>query len=311
MQQMPFPMQADNAHTLHVQVPTGPARGVVLLLHGMAEHAARYEELQLYLAQQGYVAACYNHRGHGPEVPNEQLGYFADSQGWSHLVSDAEVARQALAALHPDMPFILLGHSMGSFIAREYALRYPEKLDALILSGTGWHPWPLCALGGIIARITCALGGKRKPAGLLHYMAFSSHNKAFVPARTPVDWLSRDEQEVDLYMADPLCGFAMTGGAYCDLFSGLRDLTKLKRLKAMPSALPVLIISGQEDPVGGAGKGPTEIARQYEAAGLTRVTLQLYQGARHELFHEINRAQVMDDLAGWLDSALREPVRRE
>jgi len=172
MQQMPFPMQADNAHTLHVQVPTGPARGVVLLLHGMAEHAARYEELQLYLAQQGYVAACYNHRGHGPDVPGHQLGYFADSQGWSHLVSDAEVVRQALAALHPDVPFILLGHSMGSFIAREYALRYPEKLDALILSGTGWHPRPLCALGSIIARITCALGGKRKPAGLLHYRLF-------------------------------------------------------------------------------------------------------------------------------------------
>ena len=122
-------------------------------------------------------------------------------------------------------------------------------------------------------------------------MAFSSHNKAFAPARTPVDWLSRDEQEVDLYMADPLCGFAMTGGAYCDLFSGLRDLTKLNRLNALPSALPVLIISGQEDPVGGAGKGPMEIAHQYEATGLTCVTLQLYQGARHELFHEINRAQ--------------------
>lgn len=303
MREIPFPGWENSARSLYVQEPQTAVRGVVLVLHGMAEHAARYHLLAGHLADCGYVVAVYNHLGHGPETPKDQLGYFADKYGWQLLVEDAERVRGYLAETYPNVPFILLGHSMGSFVARGYAIQYPDGLDALVLSSTGWHPRATCLLGGTLARVACVLGKGKQPARLLHNMAFSANNKGITPLRTDMDWLSRDEKEVDAYVADPLCGFPMTNAGYRDLFDGLLELTHVDRLAVLSKDLPVLVISGRDDAVGGGGTGPATIARQYRDAGLTDVQLQLYDGARHELLHELNRVQVTMDLMDWLDRA--------
>lgn len=272
---------------------------MVLLSHGMAEHIACYEPLGQGLANVGILVAGYNHLGHGAEAPLP--GYLADTDGWGQLVDDLHTVMTWLGKQYPGIPRVLLGHSMGSFLAREYALRYPAGLDALVLSGTGWHPKALCLAGLVPATILCGLGRSKKPSKLLDKLAFSANNKRFAhPGGTKFEWLSRDAAQVAHYVADPFCGFVFTAGGFRDLFTGLLALSDTSRMKGLPRALPIYLLSGADDPVGGFGEGVRTIAGQYTAAGLSDVTLRLYEGARHELFFETNREQVIADLLSWL-----------
>lgn len=275
--------------------PEGEIRGIVQLVHGMAEHIDRYDRVARALNKQGYLAVGHNHRGHGKDA--RLLGYFADQKGWDAVVEDIRLVSEEIRKQYPGKKLFLLGHSMGSFAVREYALRYGKELDGLILSGTGWYGKPLCGMGRGIA----LLMPPKKPAPLVDKIAFSANNRLFQPPRTPFDWLSRDEEEVDHYIADPLCGFVFTGRAYADFFGGLMELTKLERLKQMPTGLPVLLLSGDQDPVGQMGEGVHTVAAQYKNAGLKEVQLKLYPGARHEIFNEINRDEVYADLTAWLN----------
>lgn len=282
--------------------PQGRPRAVVQIAHGMAEYYARYYPLAEALASAGIVAAGYDHLGHGPDAPKDQLGYFAPENGWQKVVDDMHTVHSLLKERCPDCPQVLLGHSMGSFLAREYLLQHGEGLDGLVLSGTGWMP-PLLvntALG--LAGIVCAFGGEKKRSPLLHQLAFAANNKPFRPNRTAFDWGSRDEAQVDLYIKDPLCGFMFTGGGMRDLFSGLKKLTRLERLGGIRNKeIPVLFISGEQDPVGGKNaEGPRTVAAQYKQAGLTNITMQIYPGGRHEMFNEINREEVRKNLIAWL-----------
>lgn len=284
--------------------PAGRPLGIVLISHGMAEHIARYDQLGQALASAGYLAAGYNHLGHGETAPVK--GFFADDEGWRKVVEDLHAVMQFLSGRAAGAPRVLLGHSMGSFLAREYALSYPDSLDALVLSGTGWQGKALCALGLIPAKLFCLMGRGKKPSKFLDRLAFSSNNKPFrTQGGTAFDWLSRDKTEVRKYVEDPLCGFVFTAGGFKDLFTGLMRLTRLERLKKLPKGLPVRLISGGEDPVGKRGAGPETVARQYRGAELHNVTVKIYEGARHELFNEINRDQVREDLKSWLEDTLK------
>jgi len=283
--------------------PKGKPRAVVQIIHGMAEHYARYEPMAEYLAQHGFVVAGWDQIGHGPQTPADRLGYLGDYNGWQRLGYDVSTVHTVLTQRWPDSKHIILGHSMGSFVAREYAVQFGhQQLDGLVLSGTAWIPPAKVRQGLMLSRLVCALGGKRKPAPLIDRLAFAANNKPFAPARTRFDWLSRDEQQVDRYVADPLCGFVFTGSGYRELFRGLRLLTQTERLRSIPAELPVLFLSGQQDPVGGAdAAGPRTVAGQLRAAGLHDVAEHIYPGARHELFNETNSAQVMADLLAWLE----------
>lgn len=276
--------------------PLGESKAVVQILHGMAEYIDRYERAAFALNNQGYAVAGHDHRGHGQKA--EKLGYFAKKNGWDAVIKDAHAVTLELKKRFPGKKLILLGHSMGSFAAREYAIRYGNELDGLVLSGTGFYPLPLAAAG----KMAALLSPKEKPAKLVDKLAFSGNNKPFQPARTPCDWLSRDEKEVDLYIDDPLCGFLFTGQAYSDFFGGLMKLTKKGRLSAMPKELPVYFMSGENDPVGQMGAGVKKVAEQFRKAGMKDVTVRLYPKARHELFNELNRDEVTKELAEWLDS---------
>lgn len=280
--------------------PSGAPRAVVQILHGMAEHMGRYERMAKALNEKGFAVAGRNHRGHGPEA--ETLGFFADRDGWDVLLRDAHAVSLDLKKRYPGAPFFLLGHSMGSFLAREYALRWGEELDGLILLATGFYGKPLCAAGRLLAK----LSPKKKPANFVNSIAFAGNNKPFSPGRTGFEWLSRDEKEVDKYVADPLCGFCFTGGAFADFFGGLLALTDESRLQNMPKELPVYFMSGDRDPVGQMGEGVKKAAEQFQKAGMKDVTVKLYPGARHELFNEINRDEVTADLADWLSGRIRK-----
>lgn len=303
MIQVSFPGSQPYPRFLSLWEPSGAPRGVLLVSHGMAEHIGRYQGVGEYLAAQGFLVGGYNHLGHGAEAPVK--GWFADRDGWRQLVQDLRRAMDFLAARAPGAPRILLGHSMGSFLAREYAITYPDGLDALVLSGTGWHPKALCLLGLLPANVLCLLGKERKPSPFLDKLAFSANNKPFQEdGGAAFLWLSRDANEVKRYVDDPLCGFVFTAGGFSDLFQGLLALSDTGRLRSLPAGLPVYLMSGAEDPVGGRGQGVNTVAGQYRAAGLERVTVRLYEGARHELFNETNKSQVLSDLVAWLSSVL-------
>jgi alpha-beta hydrolase superfamily lysophospholipase len=187
---------------------------------------------------------------------------------------------------------------MGSFIVRSYITQYADGLAGAILSGTGFFPKPVAALGLGVSKLVCLFGGERKPSKLINALAFASNNKPFRPARTAFDWLTRDESIVDAYLADPCCGFLFTGSGYRDLFTGLSSLTGVQ---GVPAELPVLLFSGEKDPVG-SGNGVNKVAAQLRAEGVKQVDVKLYPDGRHEMFNEINCEEVYADLIAWLDS---------
>ena len=285
---------------LCVYTPDMPVRAIVQIAHGMAEHMERYDETARMLCSHGYMVALHNHRGHGREWPENRLGHFADRNGWDKVILDMHTIMTRMKNDHPGIPYILLGHSMGSFAAREFTLRYGKELNALVLSGTGYYPKALCFAGMLLS----SLFPGKKAAPFLNKLAFASNNNAFSPSRTPFDWLSRDTTEVDRYIADPRCGFVFTGASYKAFFKGLYAIAGTDRLHDIPITLPVYFLSGAQDPVGQMGKGVRRIAQDMQSIGQARVTVKLYPGARHELFHEINRPEVWNDLISWLDHSM-------
>ena len=279
--------------------PESTPKAIIQIVHGMAEYIDRYDRPAKALNAAGYLVCGRNHRGHGPDA--KLLGYFADEKGWEVILNDAHEVSLDIKKQYPGVPFILLGHSMGSFLAREYAIRYGSELDGLILSGTGMYGRPLCRAGKLMA----SLSPKKKPANFVNNIAFAGNNKPFAPGRTGFEWLSRDEKEVDKYVADPLCGFTFTGKAFADFFGGLEALTYENDLKAMPKELPVYFMSGDHDPVGQMGEGVRQVADQFKRIGMQDVTVKLYKDARHELFNEFNRDEVTADLIGWLNKKIQ------
>lgn len=283
-----------------VWLPEGQPRAVVQLVHGMAEHIDRYDAPARYLAEHGYAVAGHTHLGHGPKAAVK--GFFAPENGWQRLIDDVHALRQRAQAEHPGLPYFLLGHSMGSFITRCYLTEHAGGLAGCVLSGTGTFDSATIAAGLAVSSTICLIGGGKKPSALIDKLGFSTSNKPFEPARTPFDWLSRDEEAVDRYIADPDCGFPFTGSGYRDLFRGLKRMMDTSALQSIPKDLPLLLFSGDHDPVGGMGEGVKKVAEDFRQAGLQRVTLKLYEGGRHEMFNELNRDEVYADLLEWLNA---------
>lgn len=284
-------------------LPEGQPRAVVQLVHGMSEHIDRYDAPARYLAAQGYLVVGHTHLGHGPKA--EIKGFFARENGWQHLIDDVHALRERTQREHPGLPYFILGHSMGSFITRCYLREHAEGLQGCMLSGTGHFAKSTAVAGVIVSTLICALGGEKKPSALIDKLGFSSSNKPFAPNRTPFDWLTRDEAEVDKYIADPECGFVFTASGYRDLFRGLMRLTDLTEMQKIPKDLPLFIFSGDHDPVGVMGEGVRKVEEEFREAGLTDVTLKLYPDGRHESFNELNRNEVYADLAQWLNTHMK------
>jgi alpha-beta hydrolase superfamily lysophospholipase len=272
----------------------------------MAEHSARYVRLAKAMASSGWAVYIPDHRGHGQTAAAGELGWLAERDGFSRVRDDLHEIALVAAAENGAVPLFLLGHSMGSILAETYIAAHGQELSGCVLSGVVAPMSPiLSVIGAFIVAVGTAFKGQKAPAKLLHSMSFSANNKDFEPARSSVDWLSRDTAEVDKYLADPLCGFICSFGFYRDLLSGLRSLYgKAAPFAGVPKPLPIYILAGAEDPVGGAHGFVPLLASKFKAAGLENVETRLYPGARHEILNETNKDEVLHDIKEWLESSV-------
>ncbi len=309
MQSTTFSLTASDGVAIHTYAwrPDGEIRGVVQLVHGMAEHAGRYEHVAEALTDRGYAVYATDHRGHGhTAATDDDLGFFAESRGWATVLDDVYRLNRQLREEHQDVPAYLFGHSMGSFLAQQFLFTFPGAIDGAVLSGSTRHPAAAVEAGATLARAEMLRLGPRGRSDVLNFVAFGSYNNAFAPTRTDFDWLSRDPAAVDAYIADPRCGFVTTTRMWLDVFSGLRVIRQAHRLLTIPPELPIYIFSGDQDPVGEAGRGVHRLVDAYAEAGLQSVTLRLYEDGRHEMVNETNRDRVITDLVDWLDASTED-----
>ena len=284
--------------------PETAPRAVVQLVHGVAEHTGRYDHFARYLAQRGFVVCGEDHLGHGRTVDDGKYGYFGRKNGWTLVTSDVRRLRVLMGEKYPGLPYFLLGHSMGSFLARTYLCDYPGTVDGCILSGTGQENAALVAAGRALASAICALRGPETVSALVDKLSQGAYNDQFKPNRPTADWISRDEGVVDAYLQDPLCSFKPSAGMFRDMLGGLRYIASRKALSRMDPRTPVYLFSGGQDPVGANGKGVKKVYGYFRAHGTADLSMKLYPGGRHEMLNELNREQVYADVLAWLEGHL-------
>ena len=305
-QEFYFP-SSDGVHSVHVQewLPEGQPRAVVQLVHGIAEHVARYDHLARFLTAHGYYVCGDDHLGHGKTAAGpDELGYTSEQDGWTHMVDDLHALRRLTGEKYPGIPYLLLGHSMGSFLSRTYLIRYPGDVDACALSGTGQQAPALVAFGALFAKLERARLGSHGRSALIQKLCFGAYNNQFKPVRTPNDWISRDDAVVDAYNADPFCQFWPTVTLFGDMMGGIKLIAAPDNLSKMDKATPVYFFSGALDPVGDSGKGVQRAYQSFLNAGCQDVSIHLYPNGRHEILNELNREEVYSDLLAWMESRL-------
>ena len=287
--------------------PDGTPRAVVQIEHGIAEHINRYDDFMEFLAENGIVAVGDDHLGHGQSIRNpEEQGIFAEENGWDYVLKDVDQLRNLMRKDYPDLPYIFFGHSMGSFIVRTYLIQHPDKYDAAIISGTG-HQSKMLVFGGYtVSNLLTRMKGPAADGTALNNMAFGSYLDKIPNHRTDFDWLSRDEANVDKYIADPLCGFVAKISLYRDMMTGVKFVTDQKNIDKMSKEQPVYFMSGDADPVGDYGVGVERAYKAFCDAGLKDVTMKLYPGGRHEMLNEINREDVKKDILNWINEKLKK-----
>lgn len=282
-------------------IPNGPVKGIIQIAHGVAEYIERYHDVASFFAENGYLVAGDDHLGHGYSVrDSSELGWFGEKDGWMTIVQDEKKLRDLLADWYPGTPMILLGHSMGSFMARTYLGLYPTDFDACILSGTGWQPAVVCKAGLMMAEAEIKKHGSKYHSAKLQNLAFGGYLKGIENPIGANDWICRDEKVIRKYDADPLCGFKVSAGLMRDMMYGLSLICLDTHMEKMNKKLPVFFISGDADPVGGWGKGVKKTAARFRWLAMKDVTVKLYPGARHEVYNELNRRESWKDTLAWL-----------
>ena len=296
-----FP-SSDGKNTIHAElfIPSdNNIRGVVQISHGMTDYIGRYKGMAESLTGAGFVLAGNDHLGHGDSVATpDDYGFFASKNGYTHVIDDVKKMNDLLRKEFPGKPVVLLGHSMGSFIARLYAVKYGESLDGLIIHGTA-GPNPMLAPGRLIVKLLRAIKGERYRSKFVCSLADGGYNKGFDPAEGDGAWLTRDPKMVADRIGNPKNDFIFTLAGYEDLFAMLAGCNSKKWFTSFPKELRTLVVSGESDPVGDFGKGVRCVYDNLKKNG-AKVELKLYPEARHELFNETNREEVFADLTEWL-----------
>ena len=278
-------------------------KGVVQIAHGMAEHSNRYARFAKALCENGYAVFINDHLGHGKSVASaDELGYFGEN-GLTSLVDDMKQLTDIAKKEYPNVPYFLFGHSMGSFLSRNYTEKYGKELNAAVFCGTSGTN-PAASIGIMMAKHFEKSKGDHDRSEFLNSMAFGTYNKK-TAKRTEFDWLSRDENEVDKYIADELCGFCFTANGFETLFTALKSVSQKSWYNNVRKDLPILLIAGNADPVGDYGKGVTQVYNDLKKTGHNAL-IKLYSGARHEILNETNRDEVMQDIIGWLDKVVEK-----
>jgi alpha-beta hydrolase superfamily lysophospholipase len=300
-----FAVTAEDGFCLSVVrwVPRAP-RAILQIAHGMSEHAARYAPFAEACAAARIAVYAHDHRGHGDSVDGATpRGFFAARDGWAKVVADVHTIHDYARDANPGLPLFFLGHSMGSVIGRAYLLAHGGDVSGAILSATSWRGGPLNHALRWTALRECRKNSPSAPSPRMTGLVFGSFNHRFWPARTEYDWLSRDREVVDAYIADPRCGFACSGQLWADLFGGLSAIEAAEEEgPRICRRLPLLLLAGSHDPVSMGGLSHAQLAKRYRAGGNDQVEDRRFSGARHELLNETNRAEVWDDVLRWVES---------
>lgn len=288
-------------------VPEGKVVCIVQIIHGMAEYIERYEELAQYLGEKGILVTGDDHLGHGKSVGEDgTYGYFCEQDPATVVVRDVHRLKKMTQEEYPGIPYVILGHSMGSFILRNYLFRYGTGIQGAIVCGTGSQPKALVKVSKMIAALQGVFLGQKHVAKMIDNLAFGSYNKKIPDAKTPVDWLCTEEGVVDAYVKDELCGFTFTVNGFMTLFTLLDRLNQEENLRAMPKDLPVYFIAGDMDPVGNYGEGVRKAYEDFQKVGMERISLKLYAGDRHELLNEKDKFKVYENIYPWIMDRVRE-----
>lgn len=275
-------------------------RAVVILVHGMAEHIERYDAFASRLARAGYVVYGYNQRGHkGTIQSKEDYGYMHDKDNFRILVADLYEMAEHVQKEHPALPVFIFGHSMGSFVTQRFVQLHGSRISGIILSGSAKYPNALLRAGITLSKAIVRFRGARHRSKLLDNLTFGKYNKHFRPNRTAFDWLNRDEAEVQKYIDDEYCGGIFTAGFFRDFFRGLKTINN--NFELVPKELPMLLLSGSDDPVGGPVKLIKKLYETLRKLEIKDLEFKLYEGARHELLLELNKEEVMNDCLDWLN----------
>lgn len=286
-------------------IPEGEPKAVLQIVHGIAEFIERYDSFAEYLNSLGYIVVAEDHMGHGKSINNGGIqGYFHG--GWFTAVADSYELLSRTKAQYPNLPYILFGHSMGSFMARTILCKYPHSgISAAIICGTGWQPKTLLSIAVPVCRFVAQKVGEQNPSEPLQQFVFGSYNKRVEKPRTSFDWLTRDTRIVDEYIAHPLCGFTASAGLLREMIAGIQYIEQKKNLNSMQKDLPVLLIAGDDDPVGNYGKGVLQTEAAFQRAGMQDVSHKIYPLCRHEILNEINKEDIYQDIAEWVESKIK------
>ena len=286
-----------------VEWPVAKPVATLQLSHGMVEHVTRYSDFAVHLNGLGIAVVGHDHLGHGDTSPDD-LGFIAEENGDELLVEDLHLVTQKVEELYPGVPHFILGHSMGSYVVRRYLTRYGDRVDGAVIVGTGNQSGAVVTFGRAMAGVICMAKGKHAHSPFLDKTVLGGYDKKFSEPDMPNRWTSRDPEQVARYNADPYCSFTFTAGAYRDLLTLISKVVHGDDINNIPKGLPVILLSGAEDPVGESGKGVRKAKEGLEKAGLSP-EMKLYEGARHEIINETNREEVYRDIGDWLISHSR------
>lgn len=280
--------------------PKAEPCAVVQILHGIADYSERYDDFANYLTDMGFLVVADDHMGHGRSVRDGDVScYFTG--GWFNAVEDSYQLLKMMRQEFPQLPYVLFGHSMGSFMTQTILQMYPDSgIDACILCGSGWQPDAALSAGIRLCRTACRLYGETKPSPRLIKLVFGAYNLKIEHPRTPYDWVCRDKRVVDALLNDPLCSHSISTGLMRDMLEGIRFIQTEDNLRKMRKTLPVLLVSGGDDPVGTFGEGVRKLAEVYDEIGMEAVMTRIYPLCRHEILNEINKAEVYDDISSWM-----------
>lgn len=296
-------LSQDGKAQIHAVIwrPSGAPCGVVQIIHGMSEYAARYAPFAKFLADKGFIVCAEDHLGHGQSVKEkEELGWFNETRDYKTVLADIRTLYKTVSKEAENLPYFLLGHSMGSFFCRNYISLYGDELNGAIIMGTGFKNKAILNTALAMTRINAAFFGWKHKSKFIDKLAFGAYNKRFKADNDPNAWLSKEQENVRAYNNDELCGFKFTDNGFYVLFSVIKAACASKTIKAVPENLPVLFVAGEDDPVGSYGKGVKKTYNKFKSAGVKDCTLKLYTSARHEILNDFCSEEVKADILDFL-----------
>ncbi len=293
-------------HVKQWQVRGEKPRAILQLSHGMAEHIERYDPFAQYLVEKGIYVFGNDHRGHGQTGKSAgRMGFLAKQDGFERIVDDLYTITLHIQKEYPETPVFLLGHSMGSFVARRYIQKYADAIQGVIISGTAYSPGVAGKMGKMLALMEERRSGPTAPSPLMNRLVFGANNKSFHNPITAFDWLCSNSEVVENYIDDPLCGFICSSRFFYDLLTGLEMIHDPNLIQTIPKDLPMLIFSGDMDPIGNNGKGIQKVVQQYKKNGLNNIEYKLFTNGRHEMLNEVNKDEVYTFVFDWIQKQIQ------